>query len=153
MDSGGECKACALINGAICDAPGTTIHSLLLKENYWRISPSSLDIRKCRGSACPGGEAENCTANQIGPQCMVCTEPRHHFTERTGLCKKCPPAALLPAVFAAVVCLIGWAIFAFYGLNWRPAQSLTCFTRAWALIATGFSQEGPAKFRVRHLRT
>ena len=125
VDSGGECKACALINGAICDAPGTTVHSLLLKESYWRISPSSLDIRRCRGSACPGGEAATCVANQTGPLCEVCTESRHYLDEGTGLCTNCPPAALLPVVFVVVAGVIGLAIFAFYGLNRRPARSLS----------------------------
>lgn len=126
LDDGDECKACALIKGAICDAPNTTVHSLMLMEGFWRIASTSFDIRECRGDgrACPGGKAASCVTGQTGPQCRVCTEPKHFLEEGTGIGKTCSPMAVLPVVFVSVVGVIGLAIIVFYGLHWRPARFL-----------------------------
>ena len=152
IDDGYGCLPCARINGAICDAPNTTVRSLILEEDHWRISPVSLDIRRCRGNACPGGEAATCIAGQTGPQCKVCVRPSHHVEEDTGLCTECPPPSSVVVAFVAIVCASCLAIFLFYGVSWRPSRSFNCFTKStsWtmAVFSTSFSQEGPAKFRV-----
>ena len=78
LDSEGECTQCVTItDGAICEVPNMTINSLMLKPEYWRISSTSLDVRKCRGETattpCAGGGAASCAEHHGGPKVLVCT--------------------------------------------------------------------------------
>ena len=72
LDGDGACTQCNTIsNGAVCAVPNTTINSLVLKPKYWRVSSSSLDVRKCRGDTgdytpCAGGAAASCADHHGG---------------------------------------------------------------------------------------
>ena len=76
LDSEGECTQCVTITeGAICEVPNMTTNSLMLKPEYWRISNTSLDVRKCRGDTattpCAGGGAASCAEHHGGPKVLV----------------------------------------------------------------------------------
>ena len=98
LDGDGDCTPClSITDGAICEAPNMTVLTLLLKPEYWRISSTSLDVRKCRGDTattpCAGGAAASCANHHGGPKCEVCTTDGYYFDKGDAACKQCPEGA------------------------------------------------------------
>ena len=82
--------------GIECDEEGSTTKSLIVLPQYWRVSPSSQDIRLCPdanlgiASSCVGTLDEDgvqkepgnlCKEGTTGPYCQVCSEPEHYMVD------------------------------------------------------------------------
>ena len=88
----GVCRVCPS-EFAECEA-FTTLATLHLKPNTWRLSALSLDFRSCVASSsfeqspCVGGSLSGttggsgyCKEGYSGPLCRVCNEANHHYVE------------------------------------------------------------------------
>ena len=104
----GECTACP--DFATC-AAYSTLASLTLKQNFWRLSNATLDARRCvtkddeaavTASPCVGGNwtssggggngsraAAYCAEGYYGPLCSGCTEPGWYFDPDGTRCEPC----------------------------------------------------------------
>ena len=140
-----ECRPCP--PNANCSAPGATLATLAVSRGYWRASPLSAVLTKCRafgGSAkagekrCAGSEASSagatdgrraeeaalnyCAPDFSGPECQLCAEPNHHLVDGDR-CKQClavRTAAGQIAALAVGVCIAcGLALAAFSVDSWR----------------------------------
>ena len=74
---------------------GTTRETLHVKTGHWRISRTSLDVRRCSiKGLCPGkvagGGDETCLANHRGPYCKLCMPDYAPNSE--GKCRPCSEA-------------------------------------------------------------
>ena len=122
-----ECKS------ATGEAAVSTISTLVLKPNFWRLSKQTTDIRVCSPhfsthhpnstTTCLGGETNGlatdyCAIGLKGPLCRVCTDDRSHFDSKTYSCKHCSlhGAAAVAAIFGILlgialgIALLGWAL-------------------------------------------
>jgi hypothetical protein len=137
-----NCEACPA--AAACDW-GTTIETLSLSRNHWRLSLRTVDIHSCpesggvADSACEGsanGTGDGyCAAGYAGPRCEVCLRSAEYFNDLTHRCEACPSAARLALVFggglAGLVALLG----AVYGLATAPPRKLPLALRGAAWVA------------------
>ena len=82
--------------GIECDEEGSTTKSLIVLPQYWRVNPSSQDIRLCPdanlgiASSCVGTLEEDgtqkepgnlCKKGTTGSYCQVCSEPDHYMVD------------------------------------------------------------------------
>ena len=119
LASGGGCEVCPA-DSTRCGAPdalemaataGTTLATLDLLPNHWRLSSSTTDIHKCvrdanRPSSCVGGRdaGSYCTNGTSGPLCRVCSEPGEHFVVAEARCEQCPEISYaIGATYAAAI--------------------------------------------------
>ena len=83
-------------------APYTTIETLQLRYNTWRLSNRTLDARQCitsgdkSNSPCVGGSQSGpsegggyCIAGHQGPLCQGCMEKDHHYIKHRQSCERC----------------------------------------------------------------
>ena len=156
LDGDGECTPClSITDGAICEAPNMTVRTLLLKPEYWRISNTSLDVRKCRGDSsynpCVGGAAASCAEHHGGPKCEVCTTEMYYFDKADGACKQCPNGS-----FPLIVGILGLfvVISAVMLLRFLLATRIHQFKRIGAatrLITRAVVRLGPSKVKLAGL--
>ena len=106
----------------------TTLETVVLPPNTWRLSSRSKDVRRCPvspaggDSACVGGSTAGvagegyCRTNHSGPLCQVCSAPdgTQYFDEDEALCVDCPVVgmrvgwiAMALAGAASIVVLLG----------------------------------------------
>ena len=88
-----ECVSCP--PGTLCETIGIDVHGLLLQAGWWRISNTSVDIKRCpdyksSNLACVGGEgagAGMCKDTLDGPFCVLCSGGVGHYYDKDD--KKC----------------------------------------------------------------
>ena len=74
----------------------TTLTTLLVPPDYWRLSPHSWKISKCGDSRCRGGVDAGvngegyCAAGHTGPLCLLCQEGEALYWSDGGDCVPCP---------------------------------------------------------------
>ena len=98
MNGSSSCTPCPSF--ATC-APYTTIETLQLRSNMWRLTNRTLDARECATgdvsrSPCLGGNTSDdevgsgyCTPGHEGPLCAVCTGQDHYYNEDRMTCIHC----------------------------------------------------------------
>ena len=105
-----SCVSC--IPGGRCPW-NSTLSTMLLREGFWRLAPSSRQILSCinlANASCMGGRHSGwCNDGYKGPQCAVCSESGKHHDDIEG-CIDCPNATG-PTLFAVAV-LMGATLFA-----------------------------------------
>jgi len=156
LDGDSECTQCNTISdGAVCETPNTTIRSLVIKPEYWRISSTSLDVRKCRGDTaytpCAGGAAASCADHHGGPKCEVCTTEGYYFDKADAACKQCPEGAM--PVIIGIVGLFS-VISAISLLRFLLSTRIHQFKRIGAaarLITRAVVRLGPSKVKLAGL--
>ena len=103
-----QCKPC--IDGAECGW-NSTLRTIRMQPNHWRLSELTTDVQRCEGSAdasgcLGGGFIGACVEGQGGPRCMVCATKHHYYDETDGFCDKCPAAGdAMPKVVGIVVAI------------------------------------------------
>ena len=106
-----SCTLCA--DGATCPW-NAAVHTLQLRDHYWRLSPSSTDIQRCKSHmlTCIGGSnVGQCAPGRSGPLCVLCGNHSGQFRDKeTGLCLDCPDTnrqiLMSLAVCVAIVCIV-----------------------------------------------
>ena len=113
---------------AVC-SPYTTLETLQLRSNMWRLTNRTLDARSCatsgdvRRSPCMGGSQSAdetgsgyCAQGHEGPLCGVCTEVNHHYDVDQMTCIDCGSSLywlepllkyLLPLLAIAILMAMG----------------------------------------------
>lgn len=90
-----------------------TLPTLLLREGYWRLAPSSRQFLSCASlidaSCLGGGNSGQCADGYGGPRCAVCTESGKHHDDIEG-CIDCPEATT--PTLLVIAALTGAALFA-----------------------------------------
>ena len=91
-----ECISCSTLGGVDCGW-NSTLQTVVLRDEYWRISDLSVDVRRCdsrgNGSSClGGGTVGRCVEGQAGPLCKVCVDDSEFYDEGSGSCRACPDA-------------------------------------------------------------
>ena len=152
LNSDGECTPClSITDGAICEAPNMTVRTLHLKPQYWRISSTSLDVRKCRGDSstpCAGGVAASCAEHHGGPKCEVCTTEMYYFDKEVAVCTRCPDGAT-PLIISVVGLFI--IICALSLLRFLFTTASVHFKRVGAaarIITSAVVRIGPSKVKL-----
>ena len=109
------CEPCP--TGSSCDQAGTTLETLNLDKDFWRLSNRSSKLYECNErmqgthgiSQCAGGTGPNyCQANLTGPLCSICINVDEHFDSVSMVCNKCTETG---AAVVAVPVLMVLAIF------------------------------------------
>ena len=102
----GVCEQCP--EDAECPR-GTTVATMKLRSNRWRLSQDTVDIHACAiqtswnpQTPCRGGRVDYCYEGLRGPLCRVCVQPDSYFDMRTARCASCPAVG-----FAALMLWIG----------------------------------------------
>jgi len=75
--------------GSICDAPGSTLTSLVVAKDYWRPSNTSLAVIECdiKGYCLQGNTTSPpCALGHGGPVCGICTAD---YSMVEGTCQLC----------------------------------------------------------------
>eukprot|EP00752_Nemacystus_decipiens_P008150 g7289.t1 len=112
-DSSVLCEQCVTIvgdQGVDCERPGATLHTLPIREGYWRSSPGSLTIHPCLYSeACGGGTKvsssdDYCREGYRGPYCAVCKEG--YGTVANNVCHSCTDAKSRWLIFAGFLFIL-----------------------------------------------
>ena len=125
------CHSC--ISGTACTEPATTLASLPLQAGFWRVSTSSLDVRRCPAAAtavqngssglssgCHGGAANPCKPSlargawEESPFCLVCnvTDGSRYYDDATSTCLECGGHELGATARAAAALLAAAAVLA-----------------------------------------
>ena len=125
------CHSC--ISGTACTEPATTLASLPLQAGFWRVSTSSLDVRRCPAAAtavqngssglssgCHGGAANPCKPSlargawEESPFCLVCnvTDGSRYYDDATATCLECGGHELGATARAAAALLAAAAVLA-----------------------------------------
>ena len=129
-----------------------TLPTLLLRDGYWRLAPSSRQILPCANmsdtSCLGGGHIGQCADGYKGPRCAVCADSRQHHDDVKG-CIVCPDATR-PTLLAVAV-LAGAAMLAL-GV-WRlyicpPARLRGCSLRLHSAVETLHAFGWGAKLRI-----
>ena len=145
FSDGAECPACPGGSTA-CECANTTLATLPLTRNHWRLSARTTDIRACNahagwrdgdpttcrgnagnatdaGAAAPpdgasgaGAARRYCYGGLTGPLCRVCVDEWHYLDWARARCTRCDVAG--PAALALPLGL-GLALTAATGLFWR----------------------------------
>ena len=169
----GHCMECE--EGATaCFGAGTTLATLNLTINHWRLSNATADIRPCVGGAwkpgtptpCSGSIAEGsycADAGLAGPRCHVCVQgvygaPRRYYDEAMARCADCPATG---AAALGMTAAIGLACFAIVGLTrviWGelrdtlgatgPLRSMECVVAEARAVTTYYQIVAKAKLLV-----
>ena len=120
-DLGNECLECS--EGTECREKGVTLEELPVKMGWWRVTPTSTDVRVCKSdAACDhSGHANTssiwaesqCADGYRGPLCGSCEEK--HYTTSSAVCMACDgsewPAWLAAGVvIAAALGLFGYLL-------------------------------------------
>jgi len=89
--------------GTVCEAMGTTLHTLNLTRGAWRVSNESSDVRPCpdateETTGCVGGVGNVCKERLGGPYCAGCTAEMiaegYHYAVSKSECRPCGEAEL-----------------------------------------------------------
>lgn len=123
-DSLTYCKPCP--EKGICNV-NTTIATLGIRKNYWRLSNMTATIYRCNSEACIGSsegaistssginfDEIYCKENHTGPLCESCILQNSYFDKDKGECKSCPSSAIMTAtltIFLFAVCIIAGIIY------------------------------------------
>ena len=126
-----QCEVC--LRESTCP-DNTTLTTVELSKDRWRISGLSRDIRLCirgaNGSSCTGGTDPGndgsgyCLPGHTGPLCQVCSQPEGgnatvYFDEAIGICIDCPTIHLLltygliALALLTIAAAMGYALFKF----------------------------------------
>ena len=133
-----ECEACSSIDGVSCALPGSTLASLPIEPNWWRLSDATTDVADCTiesasgtKSACVGGSGSAareagsgvlatvestgayCLANHSGPLCTVCDLDDYYYDTVEARCRECPP---LGAPIGGIVGVVIGVLSVWYAL-------------------------------------
>lgn len=124
--NGSAALNCAACPGSATCAPNTTLATLNLTRNHWRLSPRSRQITACEqgaeGSACAGGTSSGiegdgyCLPGHRGPRCQICDQSarKQFFNVRRGICSDCPPLDLsfpLIGIVSVVALLLSGVLY------------------------------------------
>jgi hypothetical protein len=121
MDLSDTCAECG--EGTECREEGVTLAELPLAQGWWRVTPTSNDVRACNvEAACDHSGHANassiwaerqCAGGYRGPLCGACEE--QHYAASSGVCTACDgsewPAWLAAGVvIAAALGLFGYLL-------------------------------------------
>ena len=91
----GDCVRCPA-HGTLCSMPGLNMAELTVSPGWWRISNTSVDVRRCADadreqSGCTGGpEAGACHPSLTGPFCVLCANgDGHYYDKDVSECFEC----------------------------------------------------------------
>ena len=87
----GVCLSC--ISGMDCDGRVSTVPTLKLQPNFWRMTNMTTDIFRCptHPNTCIGGDqvGSYCKEGLTGPLCQVCVAPHHYLDLQEARCLPC----------------------------------------------------------------
>jgi len=108
---------------------GTSLHSIVINDGYWRSSYKSLEILKCSASildwsACVGGanHTQYCQPNSQGPYCSIC-ELNYHKSSGAEPCEYCRPKQYM--VDAKMFVLYTAFLLVVAGVLWTAKKQYT----------------------------
>ena len=112
MDRDDTCNAC--LDGATCDAEGTSLRTLVIKRGHYRFDNTSIHIHKCTKAgdhACKGGKGAGeqlCATGYTSALCSRC-ESNFYRREADDTCTECSAQAFfepsLQAILATLIVL------------------------------------------------
>ena len=121
---GERCTPCP--GQAVCPV-NTTLSTLLLREGFWRLAPSSRQILRCasltNASCLGGGHSGQCAEGYDGPLCAVCTKTGKHHDDDEG-CIDCPSATGRTLLITAVLVAVAILAATVHRLYYRPPARL-----------------------------
>ena len=129
---GNECATCPV--GATCSEAGVELATLPIKRDYFRISTSSADVRKCltNGVCVNTDGAQLCLKGRTGPYCEPCAD--NFYSDGAGCIPCGEPSYTL--VVACGVLLFGLAVtLVLSGLHASGVPLPSCVTQCWARMA------------------
>ena len=141
-----NCHACP--KDAVCGW-GTTLESLVLPRNHWRLSQSTVDIHSCpeeggvEESTCVGGvDSTNgtgyCLSSYSGPRCEMCLESGTYFDPLWNRCKACPSPAIVVLACLGIIAAVAGLVAAVFWLGRADPQQLPCVMRGVAGMVRRF---------------
>jgi hypothetical protein len=133
-----KCRDCPL--NAICHG-GNNIE---VKKGYWRVSNSSDEVLKCKGTsvaACTGGSngQYTCTHGNVGPYCTLCKE--QYLVTIDGTCKYCSGDSTSSLGFIIVLVILSLLVLLLL-LAWFYRQRfITTFSSTYHSIVEAFESQ------------
>ena len=156
-DDGSTCVPCDTAS-VECVVPGTTLATLTLLPNRWRLSNRTARTYKCTGhrseeTPCVGGNssAGYCGANLTGPLCRSCESEYEYFDRSSGACLSCATTGLwtlvLPTLMLTALGVIAWLLLLLWRelQLWRAAEGAIGTLRQLSLTAARLGLGGKAK--------
>ena len=140
-DAAGACARCEIAGINCTERVGTTLATLELTRNHWRLSANTTDVIACTSDAaadaptpCRGGAnaSDYCFEGLRGPLCHVCVEAAQYYDAATARCVDCDAtggaavageAAILMGVVLGVG-LLRWV--------WLQRRQQTSASSPWA---------------------
>ena len=143
-----NCMACP--DNAACPW-GTTIQTLVLPRNHWRLSPHTIDIHTCPeqggvvDSTCTGStnrtfDDDYCLAGHEGPRCEVCIESNEFFDHVANHCRVCPSAARIVLLCVAFMGGIVVFVVAASSIFYVPPDRVPRALQGFAEVARWFGK-------------
>ena len=130
-DLSGTCEKCSS-EGVVCNEVGQTILGLKIKEGYYRISSSAVEIRACLSlSGCVGGNVSElyCRKGHSGPLCEVGS-----FCAISGstMCEFCDVSVFV-ARFLLLFCCYRYVFQVFTQLPEKPFAKFAIMRFIWSV--------------------
>jgi len=136
-----NCRACP--KNAECGW-GTTLQSLVLPRNHWRLSLSAVDIRSFPeiggvdqstfvGGAGPHGTGY-CVPNAGGPRCEVCLDAHTYYDALQNRCNACPSATTVALICIGAIMAVATLVAVIFGLGRADPRQLPRVLRGAALV-------------------
>ena len=90
-DAAGNVTCASCPKGTVCEEAGVVLAALPVAAGWWRATPRSSHVSRCKlEAACAGGDstATQCREGHHGPWCDVCLEG-YYVGGGSGLCAAC----------------------------------------------------------------
>ncbi len=150
-DAAGVCMRCTTAGVNCTDRLGTTLATLELARNHWRLSENTTDVIPCTSEAdsvatpCRGGSdaSDYCFEGLRGPLCRVCVAEAHYYDATIARCVSCDAtggAAITgeTAIYLGVGLGVGLLLWLMRWLRLRHSQQPSASTLCERRLITLF---------------